>query len=824
MKRQARDMGVRVLSDEEVGAHPLIPGEDIKVDDSNASVVLVFPKIISPAKAGCCGGEPESTIVEDPVAQASKIFVRKKNRAEDSLDTTTSGFHDFATGEITITDYQNQVRDKVMHVLEISGMQAECFSSIDHDEVFVKVSLKEEGDAIRSLAERYDYQMRLTDEAYEKAEPQGDYEGHAPMTNALGRSIAGFKAYEKGLDKVLVPFDNIDEIRLIMLRLGEWVNLNECVNQKVLSRYFPATKYDQLHDLHDNWSNLRHMLRLPTHDHEPQIRAYFGEEIAMFFRWFSFYVRMLLPLGVFAGICALRRVDAIGLNFDQQRWIQIGFAVILVFWSSIFNKLFKSRSSRAAQEWGTLNDENRGAHALELASYDPDLDGTAMQRIRRLFTRAFTVGFILVFVGCIAALETVKADKRAHGDKTFNKTYAPLLTAVLISGGGWIWGKIAPVLTNIQNHRTAARYQKDLTFTLSVVKIFVALWPFLVPAFILKYEGLTCGTSVIDAAAKVYEKSGWPGGIEMACGTPTECAKSAVPPSDAAMSWLTPQYTTTREDMKCVFGCYPADCFEVNGARRCVTNCIEDLEASLLTVFLINLVVTFVFLIVPMFLVHFEIKKEIAKVNGPGSDDSASEEEREMYTLLQLQAKCDEVAPYEYYSWGYSRVEDFLELAIDFALLTSFGIVLPVMALVAFFSTMIKYRLVAYRMTNVTARPLPLLAGGIGEWETVFNALSIIAIVVNAALAVFVMQPMRSWTTEHEFLAFIAIEHALLAVRYVVYLFVPDHPEDVRRIDDFNGMFVNSGITQRPKLKIPASETYDHTKIDVTVTEDENGL
>jgi hypothetical protein len=659
--------------------------------------------------------------------------------------------------------------------------------------------------------------MQIKDEAYAEEPGHGEYDGGTPMRNFLGQPVPAYKAYHQKLKHYMAPFNNIDEIRLIMLRLDEWLNLNECVKQGVLSRYFPATKHHKLMKLGANFANLNKMFSMPSHKTEPIIRDYFGERIAMFFRWFTFYVRMLFPLGIVGALCALRRLDIIGLSFDQQRWIQVGFAFVLVLWSSIFNKLFINRSARAAQLYGQVDGEHGDDARLEALAntgYDESLDGTWTERFRRVGTRVFLVLFMIAFIISIGILEQTKKERREEGDETFTNLWGPLLTAVLIKGVGFIWGRIAPLLAHMQNHRTMSRYHKDLTFTLSIVKIFVALWPFFVPAFITKYTKVTCGDTLMHAASQVYSKSGWPDGVVMSCGTPIECAKVNVTASDLA--WL--DTTTMRGDQKCIFGCFPAYCETMDGTTRCATSCIKDLEQSLMIVYLFHVAITLTFTITPMILVGWEVKKELRKVSEEHSDSEDEAQDNEKYSLLQLQAKCEEIAPYEYYSWGGSRCEDFLELAISYILLVCFGIILPGMALIAFLCTMVEYRLIAYRMTMVTGRPIPLSASGIGEWQLIFEVLSVVSVVCNAALAVFCMNPMRSWDTRDEFLAFIVLEHAMLLLHYVVYLLIPDEPYDVRRIDDFNHTFVHTSLTKRPKLAVPPSEI-DHTDVDVSVTE-----
>jgi len=215
---------------------------------------------------------------------------------------------------------------------------------------------------------------------------------------------------------------------------------------------------------------------------------------------------------------------------------------------------------------------------------------------------------------------------------------------------------------------------------------------------------------------------------------------------------------------------------------------------------------TVFFLVIPIGLARLEVWKEMRKARAQGYG--------KQYSFLQLQAKCCKHAPYEYYSWGGSAVEDFLELAVGFALLTCFGLVLPAMSFFALLSHVVEYRLLAYRMTNVTCRPFPYGAEGIGSWQKVFELISIAAIIINVGLAVFVQYPMRDWEPVYQFFAFIVLEHVMLLLRAAMASMIRDDPEDVTRIDDFNTHFKMKFATY-PHSDFPTDEI--HSMQDVSI-------
>lgn len=61
----------------------------------------------------------------------------------------------------------------------------------------------------------------------------------------------------------------------------------------------------------------------------------------------------------------------------------------------------------------------------------------------------------------------------------------------------------------------------------------------------------------------------------------------------------------------------------------------------------------------------------------------------------------------------------------------------PFLAPIALVAASLEFRLIAYRMTHVTARPYPTPADGIEMWQRLLNLVVVMSALVNAGLAVF---------------------------------------------------------------------------------------
>jgi len=315
------------------------------------------------------------------------------------------------------------------------------------------------------------------------------------------------------------------------------------------------------------------------------------------------------------------------------------------------------------------------------------------------------------------------------------------------------------------------------------VKLFVALFPFLNLAFGKNWQEKTCMVGVSDTAVanELFGKTNtWP--------TVTHWDGTTWTANVSDLTWLHHYIRHLPNHTSCIGGCLPSTCYiERDHPIACASQCMQSLLLNLSTFYITHVLCTIVFIVVPILLLRHEIKKEMAK----------AAKSEESYSLLQYQGKCAELADYNYYSWGGSQVEDFLELAIAFALMTSFNILLPGMTFVAFVSYLVEYRLLAYRMTLVTSRPLPARADGIGHWQGVFEVICAVAVVVNVGLGVFVLHqdiPGTSlydsmWGAPSKLFHFITLEHFMLLLSFFVSAMIPSEPEDVRRIEEFNSRF-----------------------------------
>jgi hypothetical protein len=139
---------------------------------------------------------------------------------------------------------------------------------------------------------------------------------------------------------------------------------------------------------------------------------------------------------------------------------------------------------------------------------------------------------------------------------------------------------------------------------------------------------------------------------------------------------------------------------------------------------------------------------------------------------------------YDYNDWVF--IDDWTRQVTSFLLLTCFNVVLPVIGVFVLLTTMFEARLLAHRICCHLQRPFPRGAQGIGTWQSVLEVMTLAGVLMTVSFAIFVMEPLSSWNTWDQFIAFIAAEHAMLILNLFVKTKFPQIPPDVHEAMEEN--------------------------------------
>jgi anoctamin-10 len=120
--------------------------------------------------------------------------------------------------------------------------------------------------------------------------------------------------------------------------------------------------------------------------------------------------------------------------------------------------------------------------------------------------------------------------------------------------------------------------------------------------------------------------------------------------------------------------------------------------------------------------------------------------------------------------------DDFLELAVQFGMVTMFASAYPLVATFAVLNNLVEIRSDSLKLLVTMRRPVPRQAASIGAWLAIFQNLGVVAIVTNCALLVCLYDDTGRWKIEPGLAAILLLEHLLLLAKFVFSWFVPEEP------------------------------------------------
>merc|ERR1719421_2358529 len=205
--------------------------------------------------------------------------------------------------------------------------------------------------------------------------------------------------------------------------------------------------------------------------------------------------------------------------------------------------------------------------------------------------------------------------------------------------------------------------------------------------------------------------------------------------------------------------------FTREGCPKTQDGCLQELEADLITYFILRIIAEFAIDLMYLGLVRAQMLAEMKKNEARGRT----------YTYVEVQSK----------AWSYDTMmlmDDWTEQMLTFAFVACFNVILPAISLIALLANLLETRLVAYRNACFLKRPLPAGAKGIGAWRQMLQLIEIIAVITNLGFAVFVLTPLKSQDLMKKGMWFLVAEHVSLLVMFFFKSNFPKMPRDIENV------------------------------------------
>ena len=202
---------------------------------------------------------------------------------------------------------------------------------------------------------------------------------------------------------------------------------------------------------------------------------------------------------------------------------------------------------------------------------------------------------------------------------------------------------------------------------------------------------------------------------------------------------------------------------------------------QLMVIFMTNMFLNVIELGLPWFKWKLKLRSENKKIAVAAASDSSI---RTNLYPVEVNSKLE---PYE------SPLEDYMEMCIQFGYVALFGASFPLIAVLASIEIILEIRVDAWKLCTLTRRPDPNRSENIGVWKQIIVTIAYFGAITNAGIVVFTSQSFSDWSSFHQVLLFIALEHFLLLGMYVISILVPDVPTEVT--DGLNWM--NRIVTEK---------------------------
>lgn len=222
-------------------------------------------------------------------------------------------------------------------------------------------------------------------------------------------------------------------------------------------------------DIKFNWTH-------PWEINIESVRNYFGEKIAMYFNFLSFYTLYLMPMGIL-GIIAQIVIDyAPGLMV--QNGMKMAFSFLIIIWSTIFIELWKRKQSLFAVQFGQTNTESAEAERVSFRGrfirsiYDDDINvlyySPSRKILRILLSYTISISILVCVVVCVILILYFKDYLNTCGcvdtSNAIVSALPSIINAIQIQIFNAIYQNVGLALNEFENHKFLSQYENSLVF------------------------------------------------------------------------------------------------------------------------------------------------------------------------------------------------------------------------------------------------------------------------------------------------------------------------------------------------------------------------
>lgn len=122
-----------------------------------------------------------------------------------------------------------------------------------------------------------------------------------------------------------------------------------------------------------------------------------------------------------------------------------------------------------------------------------------------------------------------------------------------------------------------------------------------------------------------------------------------------------------------------------------------------------------------------------------------------------------------------------MEIVMAFGYVVLFGASYPLTIALFFVLLFVEVRVDAWKMCTLTQRPYPQRVNSIGVWVQIIQVMCFVGAASNMGIIIFTTNVFDINDTKNKWLMFLILEHALLFLKVILAVLIPDVPTVVSR-------------------------------------------
>ncbi|CAG8562084.1 14082_t:CDS:10, partial [Ambispora leptoticha] len=502
------------------------------------------------------------------------------------------------------------------------------------------------------------------------------------------------------------------------------------LNQIIISKSLSNEKEEKNLNSIELYSNL---FKSKNRRSLEKIREYFGEKLALYFAWLGFYSSWLFIATILGAITILYGViDAaskgefnngiFGIFKIWDNVLTLPFALLLSIWSTWFLESWKRYNSALVNEWGMSDFEMEKQprpfffgtvlRDLLISSNRDEIRFPFKKRIQQNFL-SISIIIVSILIVLVSIGKLLLFSKVWFNFGVWSSFFSSLINLALVIMLSAVYGKIAKILTDFENHKTVTNYEASLILKLYLfdfVNFYSAL--FYILLFNQKFS------------------------IKLLYGDDT------------------------------VEGCQYHNCMTeltIQLVIRLIGKQSVDQFKQLLMPWIIlkfdNLYDRHPY-INPLFFLSFccssssrSYRFSKPKIKSEGKTEPTDNKQWITDDKLLSSNNDDSIR------------SDYQEMVVQFGFISLFSTVFPLAPLFALLNNLVKIRTDAHKYIVVMQRPIGFLAQNIGMWDTIIHVISFLSVLTNATIVAF-----HSSYMQRVFEVYVQTDYQLLIIR-VAFIF-----------------------------------------------------